>query len=330
MGDSIEKNNRRMGYKVWLIPVICGLLAALLMIFVAKAKDDTIQCKVIYDFSHEFGYEPYLFLEGQNGSSYELRPQVPEDDTFEIVYAVFEERYTIPYEAIPAESFSLQLLNSGKESRISSIEFYNHGYQVAKYSASDIQELFDTSEWDTQVYGTYICITHDGRIQLQAKERFYEELAQYPYRSQPLYWNSIFWGCVTGLFVFILLYWKNKNKVAFPKKDRKRLTKWEMALSLGLLVVFALACAMSLFSKHYSHPDETVTRMATDYYLAGWLRPDMNSSMVSGTFSMWGHNRLAESSLYYFLAGKVGWLFREFFYIPTYYRMFNLLLLGVL
>ena len=91
---------------------------------------------------------------------------------------------------------------------------------------------------------------------------------------------------------------------------------------------FALACAMSLFSKHYSHPDETVTRMATDYYLAGWLRPDMNSSMVSGTFSMWGHNRLAESSLYYFLAGKVGWLFREFFYIPTYYRMFNLLLLG--
>lgn len=68
--------------------------------------------------------------------------------------------------------------------------------------------------------------------------------------------------------------------------------------------------------------------MATDYYLAGWLRPDMNSSMVSGTFSMWGHNRLAESSLYYFLAGKVGWLFREFFYIPTYYRMFNLLLLG--
>lgn len=65
MGDSIEKNNRRMGYKVWLIPVICGLLAALLMIFVAKAKDDTIQCKVIYDFSHEFGYEPYLFLEGQ-------------------------------------------------------------------------------------------------------------------------------------------------------------------------------------------------------------------------------------------------------------------------
>ena len=188
--------------------------------------------------------------------------------------------------------------------------------------------MFDTSEWDTQVYGTYICITHDGRIQLQAKERFYEELAQYPHRSQPLYWNSIFWGCVTGLSVFILLYWKNKNKVAFPKKDRKRLTKWEMALSLGLLVVFALACAMSLFSKHYSHPDETVTRMATDYYLAGWLRPDMNSSMVSGTFSMWGHNRLAESSLYYFLAGKVGWLFREFFYIPTYYRMFNLLLLG--
>lgn len=127
------------------------------------------------------------------------------------------------------------------------------------------------------------------------------------------------------VYTFIL---EKQNKVAFPKKDRKRLTKWEMALSLGLLVVFALACAMSLFSKHYSHPDETVTRMATDYYLAGWLRPDMNSSMVSGTFSMWGHNRLAESSLYYFLAGKVGWLFREFFYIPTYYRMFNLLLLG--
>lgn len=75
------------------------------MIFVAKVKDNTIQCKIIYDFSHEFGYEPYLLIEGQNDNHYEIRPQVPEDDTFQIIYSVFEERYTIPYEAIPAKIF---------------------------------------------------------------------------------------------------------------------------------------------------------------------------------------------------------------------------------
>lgn len=331
MGDFIGSNKGQRNYKLWLIPIICCLLTVFLMIFVAKVKDNTIQCKIIYDFSHEFGYEPYLLIEGQNGNHYEIRPQVPEDDTFQIIYSVFEERYTIPYEAIPAKSFSLQLLNSGQESRICSIEFYNHGYQIAKYSSGDIQELFDTSQWETKVYNTYICIKHEGRIQLPAKELFYHELAEYPYRNQPLYWNSIFWGCIVGLLVFALLYRSGINSVIYSSNDKnKKLTKWEIALAFGLLIVFVLVCGMSFFSKHYSHPDETVTRMATDYYLAGWLRPDMNSSMVSGTFSMWGHNRLTEANLYYFFAGKIGWIFREFFSIPTYYRMFNLLLFGVM
>jgi len=311
-----------------VISIICGLLVTILMIFVATVKDNTIDCKIIYDFGHEFGYEPYLYIEGKN-DRYEIPPRVPEDDTYEIIYSVFEERYTIPYEAIlSAESFSLQLLNCGYESRICSIEFYNHGYQVAKFSPADIQFLFDTSDWETRMDSMYICITHEGRIQLQAKELFLDELSKYPHCNQSLYLNSIFWGGIIGIFVFEFLYLKNKKGLACDSK--KYLAKSEIMLALGLLIVFALACFMSLLSKHYSHPDETVTRMATDYYLSGWLRPDMNSSMVSGTFSLFGHTRLAEPNLYYLLAGKVGWVFREFFYIPTYYRMFNLLLLGVM
>lgn len=324
--EYITKMRSYIENKKCLVSILCGMLVASIMIMTAIMKDNVIDCKIIYDFNHEFGYDPCLFIEGETGH-YEIQPRVPSSDTYEIVYSVFEERYKIPYEAIPTKSFSIQLLNDGHASRLCSIEFYNHGYLAAKLSPSDIQALFDTSKWETKVTGRYVDIAHEGRIQLNANELFCDELTKYPSYNRPLYLNSIFWGCIIGIGVYVILYVKSKN-VKVCKKEK--LTKAEIVLALGLFTIFALAFSMSFLSKHYAHPDETVTRLATDYYLSGWLRPDMDSSMVAGTFSLFGFSRLDEPNLYYLLAGKVGWIFREFFYVRTYYRMFNIMLLAIM
>ena len=76
-------------------------------------------------------------------------------------------------------------------------------------------------------------------------------------------------------------------------------------------------------------------RFAADYYLGKWFPPTRHSSWTAGTYSFQygdygGVSRLNGESVYYFLAGKVGWFFREFFHVETYYRMIGLLLIAII
>ena len=296
-----------------------------MLIGIALLKDNVIECKVIYDYNQKFQYEPYLYIDGM-AQSYKIAPHTPLNDTYESPWTWFEESYLIPYDAIPMKQFDLELIQNDGETRICSIEFYNHGYQVAKFSPAEINELFLTEHMARNVGSTAISLTGNGEeIILQGNELLCQEIAGYPEQNRPLYCNSAFLGGAAGILLFIVLYRKREYSFA---NEKIRFSRNDIVLTIGLGLIFLLACMMSILSKHYAHPDESVTRMAIDYYLAGWQRPDMNSSFVSGTISNYGYSRLREDTIYYLAAGKVGWIFREFFNISTYYRMFNLLLLG--
>lgn len=307
-----------------LVSIFVGMLSSVIMIVIALAKDDTIGCKIIYDFDHDFDYEPYLFIEGTI-QNYEISPHSPTKDTYDIVWTMFEEYYEIPYKAIPFEKFSVELLKKGDEARICSIEFYKHGYQVLKYSPSEINYLFDMDGMKTEITSSALSIKHNTAIILQGNDLLNEALANSLDNNNSLYLNSVFWGCCIGIIVFVIF---NSSKRTNKFFDKKKLLKEELALVAGLVTIFILVFLMALFSKHYSHPDEPVSRMAIDYYLSGWRRPDMSSSFAAGTFSIYGSSRLSEPTMYYLFAGKIGWIFREFFNISAYYRMFNVLLLG--
>lgn len=97
----------------------------------------------------------------------------------------------------------------------------------------------------------------------------------------------------------------------------------------ALTSIFAFCVLMTFLSKHYAHADEYVTRAAIDYYLGGYIPPASASHWQAGTRSLHGFSRLNETTLYYFFAGKVGWIFKEFFHIQKYYRMIGLILLAV-
>jgi hypothetical protein len=70
--------------------------------------------------------------------------------------------------------------------------------------------------------------------------------------------------------------------------------------------------------------------MAIDYFLGQWRYPTSSSTWLAGTWSTFGANRLTQSAFYYLLAGKVGWFFRQFFGIKRYYRMLNIICLGIM
>jgi hypothetical protein len=304
------------------VSIICGLIMTIVLSSTALIKDNSVICKVIYDYNQNFQDEPYLYIY-MDDSNIEIVPNSPLSDTYNSWYTIFEESYEISYTELNADGFKLELLqDSNNIANISSLEIYNHGYQVLKLSPTEINSLFDTDGLEAIIKATKLQIIGNGsEISIQANDKFLEILSQIKTANSSLYCNSLFWGMIIALLIYILLGVEIKY-FKLPWRD--------IIYAIILSVVFVIVCCMALFSKHYSHPDETVTRMAIDYYLSGWRRPDVNSSFASGTFSNYGHSRLKELNLYYLLAGKFVWLFREYFNISTYYRMFNVLLLGIM
>lgn len=101
-------------------------------------------------------------------------------------------------------------------------------------------------------------------------------------------------------------------------------------LRMILIVAVFLVAYMAFNSFDYSHPDEDVSKAAVDYYVDHWQPADIRSAEVADSFSAYGHSRLSEATVYYFLAGKAAWLAKNILGLNKYYRAFNVLLFAVM
>lgn len=135
-----------------------------------------------------------------------------------------------------------------------------------------------------------------------------------------------------ALLTFNIIIWAVIMGVVLKKKIVLSDTKEKIYIA-GCIIVgvfFVLILFMAAFSKTYGHPDEDVTRHAIDYYLKYWGLPDFNTKEAANSFSNYGSTRLGEKTIYYFLAGKIGWILKNIFHISVYYRAFNVLLYFIL
>jgi hypothetical protein len=202
--------------------------------------------------------------------------------------------------------------------------------QVAKYSSYDMNVLFNTSGQVSGVGYEMLSITSgEDQIFLYGTDMFINEYNTYYDLYGYAIQNCIFWSVIFVLMFFCMDYYMTQKR---EKKYNEKpvYTMEEKILAVGLVVIFTTAALIALFSQNYAHNDEHLFRMAIDYFLGQWRYPYGNSSWMAGTWSTYGANRLKESTFYYLVAGKVGWLFRNFFGLKRYYRMLNLICLGIL
>lgn len=99
---------------------------------------------------------------------------------------------------------------------------------------------------------------------------------------------------------------------------------------ISVIVALVLVSLMAGLSETYGHPDEDVTAAAIDYYVKYWGLPNFSEQEALDSFSNYGSTRLGEQSIYYFLAGKIGWILKNIFRINAYYRGLNVLLFCIL
>jgi hypothetical protein len=245
------------------------------------------------------------------------------DECFDAAW--FQIEYSIPDKLSNIDSFTMELQHDDYTAQIKSLTFMTCNTQVAKYSSFDISKIFNTSGQIADIsYETLSIKSENEEIYLYGTDMFINEYNTY----YGLYWRAIancaFWAVIFFILCLMLEY------LVLKKKDKIKLSFEDWVLAIGLVTIFITAVLIAMFSQNYAHNDEQLFRMAIDYFLGQWRYPNASSSWMAGTWSLYGANRLTEYTFYYLLAGKVGWFFKQFFGFKRYYRMLNIICLGIM
>ncbi|MDD3206618.1 MAG: DUF2142 domain-containing protein [Lachnospiraceae bacterium] len=305
-----------------------------------------MQIRIIYALGQKTETEEYLRIDTQgipnsenteansSGNTITVIGRINLDDTAS--RRMFDAFFTIPTKSrVTRMEFQLQPRTTDKDSRIQirTIEILNNHLSQKKYTPREIEKIFSCEQVsDLTVEDDRLCITtKDGNnAVLIANEKF---LSDYNDSLQPaasLLPNLLLMALLMMTLAILLDYYitvgKWKTRVAFGgEKDT-------FQLLMAILMIAAAGCVilMALCSRHYAHPDEDATRAAIDYYMAHWLPPSSDSASLLGTYSNYGVTRLTEYTLYYLVAGKIGWIFAAVFHISKYYRILNVLLFMIM
>ena len=111
------------------------------------------------------------------------------------------------------------------------------------------------------------------------------------------------------------------------KKEETGTRDWFVNTGAVLLGAGLVGVAViGLFSALGLHPDEWDVKSCLDYGMTHLFPPDMRDPEVAITYSGYGYTKLDNATWYFFLAGKVAWVFEKLFYDFAYYRVPNILL----
>lgn len=221
------------------------------------------------------------------------------------------------------QSVRIDFTNRSEPIGIARIEIRSGMFSVYQLSGRQLGEAITLQNCDRlEIYDNYIWITPgDGDAGMVFDREVNDILVS---KIQNDRWAKISCLLILGfvlLISYLLAYYLGRTKT----KDYMY-----MILSYAAVLIVGLVICMSMLSVTYGHPDEDETRGSIDYYLSHWGFPNFADESLYNTFSKYGTIRLNELSVYYFLAGKAGWIFKTLFHISAYYRAFNVLLFVVL
>lgn len=330
----VNKPEKRIFFVMISILFVISILLAL---FIPIKPENKI--KIIYDIiPSEMSGKISLI---SDDDVYEQQGK-PDDES----YRLFEIIYVLGNKGMRADNIAFELQYGVKESNIKAIEIYNHNTAVRRFAPTEIMEYFNLGENESYYYdGPFlVVVTEDESPTLTGNEKLQGELQNIFSNTKAIRVNLIFYSMLCYVTVCVV-YLKRKSIIACLKSFWagikrvivyvQRFIQWgythKYYIGVGLLIIVeACIFLMAAKSKLYAHIDEHTTKMAIDYYLGRWLKPSLSSSWAAGTCSHYGLSRLRESTWYYLLAGKVGWIITFLTPFTTYYRILNVFLFGIM
>ena len=335
----LEKNKKK------IVVLICFFAIILLVICFVPIKQDNY-IKIIYSGLPAEAHWLSAETTGKMVVEYSSGVREQQGTTDDESYSLYEITYHLDEVNEEITNLSFELQYGSTESYVKAIEIYNHMTQVKHLAPKEIVEYFECGEGENYYFdGPYVVFTtQDESPTLVGTNLLQKEINQILKDDRAIRINAVVWYLFITALLFCGVFLRDqiwmliKNIQGILKQGIIYLYNWvcwvyQRKYYIGvffLIIAETFVIFMAMKSRLYAHPDETVTRVAIDYYLGNWMRPSMYSGWVAGTFSPSGSTRLIEHTWYYLFAGKVGWLFAVLTPFTTYFRMFNVILFSIM
>jgi len=105
----------------------------------------------------------------------------------------------------------------------------------------------------------------------------------------------------------------------------EKLDTWSI-ISIAAIIVAGVGVWIIAFHSDMSHPDEDDVVRCLNYALTKFTPPDMRLEEVAGTYSGYGYTKLANSTWYFQIAGKIAWIANKMWPGILYYRVPNVIM----
>ncbi|MCD7981967.1 MAG: DUF2142 domain-containing protein [Clostridiales bacterium] len=231
--------------------------------------------------------------------------------------------FTLPLHIGQCTGFRIDFTSDTETISIASVRIRNGWRQSLEFTAEQLTEygdFYNVSELQAGEGYLTIVPENDDPIYILNPDAL-EQLKQSAGSdsAQKWFYLCLIWSICVIFLAVCFFYIKKEDK-------ESKFAVWTMLLFFaGAAVLY-----MAFFSVTFGHPDEDETSYSVDYYLQAWSLPDFSSEKLYNAFSNYGTTRLKELSVYYFLAGKVGFVFKQTLGMFNYYRIFGVILFVVL
>lgn len=298
---------------------IIALFAALFLCTVwVLPLDSRLSLVIEYDRDYSNDFNAQLFWNTGDGFS-EEESAYKKVERNRVYLEIWEDAQLV-------QEFRLDPSDRNEEIAITSIQIKNYGVGVKMLPVREIlnRAQFGQAESAEVIRGVlYIRPENDDPAIILGREIINDY-----FRSCDRKLKGIIsvWICLLGVAAAMAVVHLQYLKKA---AEYIALRYYEITVVILLVGLFLIGY-MAFNSFDYAHPDENMSKAAVDYYMNHWVPADIRSDEVTDSFSAYGHSRLSETTVYYFLAGKAAWIAKNIFGLNKYYRSFNVFLFALM
>ncbi|SDA66560.1 Predicted membrane protein [Lachnospiraceae bacterium G11] len=130
---------------------------------------------------------------------------------------------------------------------------------------------------------------------------------------------------ISSALLIIALLWLTVINIESIMAFFEKQDTWAVISILSIIVAGAGVWVIA-FHSGISHPDEDDVIKCLNYGMNHLIPPDMRVEEVANTYSGYGYTKLANSTWYFLIAGKIAWLASKMWNGILYYRVPNFLM----
>ena len=297
--------------------IIISVILLLILLWILPIKDNISMC-IEYSNEYDNNFSAQIFWK-HAGEFNEKESSVQKVDRNCVDLEIKEDLKNIT-------DLRIDPADKSDQFAITSLQIKNHGVCIKTIPIRELVSIadFEYLQMPTVVLGVLYLRPTNSDPQIVLNYNFIEQyIIKYIWRYKIIVSVYLIMLSIIGITIQKNINYL-RNCLSILYKHYNKIIRIVLIIALGLVAYMAFR------SFDYVHPDENMSKAAIEYYVKYSKPADFRDKNVIDSFSSYGHSRLSELSVYYFLAGKIAYFVKNLFGVVKYYRAFNVLLFAIM